>query len=641
MEATEALNPNRLKDVPTAVLPLQQDTLELTLESLPQDREAILGALMIRTPSSYSFPNATRSKRLRVQIPCLVLNASSSDCIEVDSISPDGSLLATYFVPIPMGIISLTATVCAFIDPGIVMDLKNLVTELLWMGIGGAQWDKALARKPSVCPEGSYSSPTLIAIQSASGFSLKRVAMPCSRPGTDPVAEPVAQPLPIRFSHHQYSYKASSTSTWISSKTSTSSTATFTTASSRASYVTATSTNSHSRSASRIRNRSMAIPEELAVSNVSGSLVKLSVEYEQQLQEKELVQPFDQELNWSGKGQHTVYLPNEEIPLKVLAQLGASSSAIVDKVLCRRIALARKTMRCTRKWGVSDAIGEVYHLQNLRHFHIIQLVGSYLQARNLALLMYPAADCHLGTFLEDTAEMLDDYRIAYPIGQHFSPRTHFLASSLGCLASAVAYVHENTTKHMDIKPQNILVRKICEQSSSSTEHHWWRVYLADFGLSRSFASQDHSQTDGPTSRTPKYCAPEQYSYDFRGRSADIFPLGCVYTEILTVVAGLQPHEFADFRRGDGQDESFHGNLDRVTEWVTTKLAPGEEWSTSQSLQILILEMLLVDPTKRPTAASVVKFFSEESNYRFRLKGCCGQKPEPYVAYQSTPVEDVW
>ncbi|KAF1836863.1 kinase-like protein, partial [Decorospora gaudefroyi] len=99
-----------------------------------------------------------------------------------------------------------------------------------------------------------------------------------------------------------------------------------------------------------------------------------------------------------------------------------------------------------------------------------------------------------------------------------------------CLTSAVAFIHGRTTKHMDIKPQNILIREI----GSSPFDPGWRVYLADFGLSRSFTSQDHSQTDGPTSRTPRYCAPEVYKSERRGRSADIFSLGCVFLEILTV-----------------------------------------------------------------------------------------------------------
>ncbi|KAF2689708.1 kinase-like protein, partial [Lentithecium fluviatile CBS 122367] len=217
------------------------------------------------------------------------------------------------------------------------------------------------------------------------------------------------------------------------------------------------------------------------------------------------------------------------VPLALLSNLGISASAIVEKVLCRRVALARKTMKCTRKWTISDALREVYHLQNLRHFHIVQLVGTYLQGRVFSILMYPAADCHLGTFLEDTADMQET-----PSSNVESwHRRLFLGSTFTCLASAIAYVHHNTTKHMDVKPQNILVRKIREPSPDDVEVLYWRIYLSDFGLSRSFTSNDESQTNGPTSRTPKYCAPEVYDSDARGRSADIFSLGCVYAEILT------------------------------------------------------------------------------------------------------------
>ncbi|KAH7090805.1 kinase-like domain-containing protein, partial [Paraphoma chrysanthemicola] len=252
---------------------------------------------------------------------------------------------------------------------------------------------------------------------------------------------------------------------------------------------------------------------------ISGQLQRLRDDYYIELERHSIIQPFDKELNWSGKGQHITFRPSEKIPLTVLTQIGASVTASVHKVLCRRIALARKTMRCSRQWTILEAMREVYHLQNLRHFHIVQLVGSYLQGRNFCILMYPVVDYHLGTFLEDTA----DSRTVFSYKE--IRLQSFLLRSMGCMASALAYIHHSTTKHMDIKPQNILVRH-CEDKFTS-----WRIYLADFGLSRSFASQDHSQTDGPTSRTPRYCAPEVYQYESRGRSADIFSLGCVFSEV--------------------------------------------------------------------------------------------------------------
>jgi serine/threonine protein kinase len=149
---------------------------------------------------------------------------------------------------------------------------------------------------------------------------------------------------------------------------------------------------------------------------------------------------------------------------------------------------------------VTDAIREVYHLQNLRHFHIVQPVETYLQGRNFSVLMYPVADTHLGRFLEDTLDT--DMWISFK-------RREFLASTLSCLTSAMAFIHQHKTKHMNIKPQNILVRRV----HISIHEHGWRIYIADFGLSRSIAPQDHSETDGPMSRTPRYCAPEVYSHE--------------------------------------------------------------------------------------------------------------------------------
>jgi hypothetical protein len=88
--------------------------------------------------------------------------------------------------------------------------------------------------------------------------------------------------------------------------------------------------------------------------------------------------PMD-ELDWSGRGQHVEYKLEEEndIPLKTEKILGHSATAIVDSVLCRRIRLARKRIRCSRRLSKEDAITEVEHLQRLNHSHIVRVVGPY------------------------------------------------------------------------------------------------------------------------------------------------------------------------------------------------------------------------------------------------------------------------
>lgn len=432
--------------------------------------------------------------------------------------------------------------------------------------------------------------------------------------------------------------------------------ASFKTASSRATFFSARSTYNSpvymSASGYNPATRIETIREdEPPLPGLSAPLVQLHKDYYYRLREREIIQPFDRELNWSGKGQHVTFSDTDVIPLSHISHLGSSMSASVDKVLCRRVALARKTMRCNRRWTVGDALREVYHLQNLHHYHIVQLVGTYFEGRNFSILMYPAADMHLGRFLEDTLDM--DMWASME-------RRIFLGSTLGCLTSAVAFIHRHTTRHMDIKPQNILVR----QASSNKWKSDWRIYIADFGSSRSFSSQDHSQTDGPTPLTPRYCAPEVYKRERRGRSADVFSLGCVFLEILTAICHMDLHKFTDARRGDGDDESFHANLDRTIEWARRNLCASSSELKDHGCVVgddlmlkyvaeLVISMVAQEPEKRPRAAEVRKRLKSEqvsaSNHAevifkpnvpfrstaqaFSPMSCCRNPQEPYEAYQ--------
>jgi serine/threonine protein kinase len=115
-------------------------------------------------------------------------------------------------------------------------------------------------------------------------------------------------------------------------------------------------------------------------------------------------------------------------------------------------------------------------------------VGTYLQGKTLAILLYPVADFNLESFLEYVAEEDADNNIRMTLRQ-----------SCGCLIHALDYIHVIKIKHMDIKPQNVLVKQLLEN------HNEYRYYITDFGISRSFTEQ--SQTDGLRARTPKYCSP--------------------------------------------------------------------------------------------------------------------------------------
>ncbi|KAF2622565.1 hypothetical protein BU25DRAFT_206252 [Macroventuria anomochaeta] len=122
-------------------------------------------------------------------------------------------------------------------------------------------------------------------------------------------------------------------------------------------------------------------------------------------------------------------------------------------------------MRCSRTGTVANALLEVKHLQDLWYHHIVRLVGTYLRGCDFALLMYPVADYRLGQFLQDTVDL--------PSWNRY-PRVAFLVGSMSCIASAIRYVHDHTRKHMDTKPQNILVQI---EIVVSFDRYRWKVYI--------------------------------------------------------------------------------------------------------------------------------------------------------------------
>jgi hypothetical protein len=167
-------------------------------------------------------------------------------------------------------------------------------------------------------------------------------------------------------------------------------------------------------------------------------------------------------------GQHCYFRQDEPLPLEMKGILGLGGFGQVDRVLStirfREYALKRvfqsavfsgRTEEDIRRRAecIKQFIAEIGALKRLKHRHVVEFVGSYTDPKYMGLIMFPVADMDLSTYLAgaDTAR----YR---------ELRTFF-----GCLARALAFLHEQSIRHKDIKPSNILV-------------HGGNVLFADFGL---------------------------------------------------------------------------------------------------------------------------------------------------------------
>ncbi|GME57781.1 kinase-like protein [Neofusicoccum parvum] len=326
-----------------------------------------------------------------------------------------------------------------------------------------------------------------------------------------------------------------------------------------------------------------------AGSSFSAGLARVSP-WRRFLKDQNLLPTDLEEQNWSDRGQHAEYRRHEHslIPLQPQNRiLGHSANAIVDVVRCKRILLARKTIRCTQRMKREDAAREVAHLQAVNHAHVVRLVGTYVfeGSRDLHILLYPVADCDLEAFMD--VEDVDKASI----------KTFF-----ACLAGTLAFLHAKAIKHMDIKPRNLLVKDMRGSTVKHDAPH--KIYLADFGISRSYDSALDAETCSPTSFTRIYSAPEVVKQETRGLKADIFSLGCVYAEMLAAVEQSRD-ELIAVREASPVDRSYQANLEVVRKCVEA-LTTGKLLSDRRFPQAQCLEMLEADPEKRPSAEELAR-----------------------------------
>ena len=163
--------------------------------------------------------------------------------------------------------------------------------------------------------------------------------------------------------------------------------------------------------------------------------------------------------------------------------------------------------------------------------------------------------------------------------------------------------------------------------------------IADFGLS-GLKEQDDTKTDWHGG-TYSYSPPEYFSSPHitsasGGRKVDIWSLGCIFSELLTlIVLGNGTNGVSNFKRKREEgpsthlfspgipDSSFHNNLLEVRSWLSEVLA-GDDCSTADALVKLIGETLSIDPVRRPMSDVLCKSLTHIlSDDQLGICGCVG------------------
>lgn len=192
-------------------------------------------------------------------------------------------------------------------------------------------------------------------------------------------------------------------------------------------------------------------------------------------------------------------------------------------------------------------VEELTLMKTFSHRHLTKIVGSYTDPEYIAYLMEPVAECNLLHFL------------ARRDGMTATDMTN-LRQFYGCLAGAVHYLHTNKVRHRDLKPQNILVKE-------------GKVYIADFGTAYGWTASKRGTThDRNTPATLDYMAPEVDDRSSRNAASDMWSLGIVFMDMLTVLKGVKLAKWKEHlnnKAQKGRREAYAcRNMPAVNEWLT-------------------------------------------------------------------------
>jgi serine/threonine protein kinase len=152
------------------------------------------------------------------------------------------------------------------------------------------------------------------------------------------------------------------------------------------------------------------------------------------------------------------------------------------------------------------------------------------------------------------------------------------------ISIGLAYIHSNKIVHRDMKPDNILIQKDT-------------AIISDFGISKSGKSGALTGV-GVLLGTPGYIAPEILQGKIASEASDIYAFGFMIWEM---IVGHRPHQ-----------RNNRSRMDEMMAFDEPPEPPSIFADCPRWLDTLILRLLAVDPSDRPSAEEVSEMLADRT-----------------------------
>lgn len=355
------------------------------------------------------------------------------------------------------------------------------------------------------------------------------------------------------------------------------------------------------------------------------------------------------------KGEHADYQDVEVIPLDVAERKqGLAHSHFVDKVIlpnhpgkafCRRRIPLGSGPGCL---SYEDFLYEINSIRNVQNGHLVSYFASYVHQGYGYVLFTPVSDFNMKSFLTTTPATFKNLEK--------QTRRHLLLNWIHCLVDTMTFLHNRGLSHGNIKPSTVLfnnenhiffsdfTRLNAELLASMADRTSFDKESYDYAAPEQWFRPSSSPT-GPLHRkatlTSLSTSPENTTFSISRsateyssnspaammhaptphlspQAADIFSLGCVILELLSLLMKKTTGKFATHRAarhktpgrgGAVLDSSFHKNLGQVESWMAQLAREAKKKDDTVFRGIapmlhVVERMLAIHPHERPAAHDV-------------------------------------
>jgi serine/threonine protein kinase len=255
---------------------------------------------------------------------------------------------------------------------------------------------------------------------------------------------------------------------------------------------------------------------------------------------------------------------------------------------------------------------EIKHLRLCDHPNILRLREAYTIDQEqwtdtTFLVTEPWAQASLQRFIESVANSTDGRSSLCPwyVPQNLEPWPSIVRQ---CILG-VKHLHENSIKHKDLKPDNIL---LLDESNGDYLHPKVRPIIADFGISKEYVAGARTTFQG----TLQYLAPEQVAKESSTPQSDIFSLGCCFAWVQSLLGSKPWKAGSEDEQGIFQLEELvcvgfsitAASIPNLLGRLRVELSPKrpEKVEFLFAMEEMIATMLVVTPSKRANLGDLLK-----------------------------------